>query len=85
MEHTQCISPKVDELLLEASLMYESANTSKSEDQRSTPKCRFAKPVTLEHLNVKAKKKQYACQNQTASRLELCFVVGMAFKPNKKW
>ena len=48
MEHTQSISPNVDELLLEASLMYESATTSNSEEQRSmktTPQCRFAKPV----------------------------------------
>ena len=48
---------------------------------KATPKCRFAKPVTLEYL--KDKKKQYACQKQTANRLERCFVDGMAFKPNK--
>ena len=53
MEHTQSISPNVDELLLEASLMNESGSTSNSEEQRSmktTPKCCFAKPVTLEYL-----------------------------------
>ena len=53
MEHTQSISPNVDELLLGASLMYESATTSNSEEQRSmktTPKCHFEKPVTLEYL-----------------------------------
>ena len=30
-----------------------------------------------------SKKKQYARQNQTANRLECCFVDGMAFKLNK--
>ena len=56
MEYTQSILPNVDELLLEASLVYESANTSNSEEQRcmkTTPKCRFAKPVTFEYLKEK--------------------------------
>ena len=84
MEHTQSISPNVDELLLEASLIYESGNTSNSEEQWSmetTPKCRFANPVTLEYLKEKVKK-QYARQNQAANRLECCFADGMVFKPN---
>ena len=60
MEHTQIISPNVDELLLEASLMYESANTSNSEEQQRikttcTLKCHFAKPVMLEYLKEKVK------------------------------
>ena len=58
MEHTQSISPNVDELLLEASLRYKSGNTSNSEEQRgmkTTPKCCLAKPVTLEYLKEKVK------------------------------
>ena len=58
MEHTQSISPNIDKLLLEASLMYKSANTSNSEEQQSmkmTPKYRFANPVTLEYLKEKVK------------------------------
>ena len=59
MEHTQSISPNVEELWLEASLMYESGNTWNSDEQRSmktTPKCHFAKPVTLEYFKDKLKK-----------------------------
>ena len=58
MEHTKSTLPNIDELLLEASLKYESAHTSNSEEQcsmKTTPKCHFAKPVTLEHLKEKVK------------------------------
>ena len=52
---------------------------------KTTPKCRFAKAVTLEYLKEKVeKKKQYTRQNQTANRLGCCFVDGMVFKLNKK-
>ena len=69
MEYTQSILPNVDKLLLEASLMYGSANTSNSDEQQSmktTPNCRFAKPVTLEHL--KEKVKNTVCPSKPESK-----------------
>ena len=60
MERTKCTSLNihVDKLLLEASLIHESAHTSNSEEQHSmnpTQKCHFAKPVAFEYLKKKVK------------------------------
>ena len=49
MQYTQSISANVDELLLEASLMYESANTSNSEKQWSTYK-KLLQTAVLQNL-----------------------------------
>ena len=45
MEHTKCTSPNIDKVLLEASLMYESANSSNPAVQyENYPKVPFCQP-----------------------------------------